>query len=94
MSPTRLALDEETVDGQVVREVAWFDDGTVEVFESGVLVESRQQTEVEAARFAPPIDQSADERVAALEAQNAALIAALAKATSLAQIRAAAADLA
>ena len=52
------------------------------------------KTEVEAARFAPPIDQSADERVAALEAQNAALIAALAKATSLAQIRAAAADLA
>lgn len=94
MSPTRLALDEETADGRVVREVAWFDDGTVEVFESGVLVESRQQTEVEAARFAPPIDQSADERVAALEAQNAALIAALAKATSLAQIRAAAADLA
>lgn len=93
MTPGRLALDEETVDGQVVREVAWLDDGTVRVFESGVLVESRTQTEVEAARFASPTD-LADGRVAALEAQNAALLAALSKATTLAQIRAAATDLA
>ena len=93
MTPGRLALDEETVDGQVVREVAWLDDGTVQFYEHGELVESRRQTEVEAARFAPPTD-LADERVAALEAQNAALLAALSKATTLAQIRAAAADLA
>lgn len=42
----------------------------------------------------PPVVLSDAERVAALEAQNAALLAALAKATTLAQIRAAAADLA
>ena len=93
MTPGRLALDEETVDGQVVREVAWLDDGTVEFYEHGELVESRRQTEVEAARFVTPI-QSDAERVAALEAQNAALLAALSKATTLAQIRAAATDLA
>lgn len=89
MTPERLALDEETVDGQVVREVAWFDDGTVQVFESGVLVESRRQTEVEAARFTP-VPQTDTDRLAALEAQNADLLAALAKATTLAQVRAAA----
>ena len=89
MTPERLALDEETVDGQVARQVAWLDDGTVEFYEHGELVESRQQTEVEAARFAPDPQTDVD-RLAALEAQNAALVAALAKATTLAQVRAAA----
>ena len=79
----RLALDEETADGQVVREAAWFDDGTVEVWESGVLVESREQTDLEASRFVVS-DAPADVRLDAL-------IADLAKATTLAQVRAAAA---
>lgn len=42
----------------------------------------------------PPPDLPADVRLAALEATNSELLAALAKATSLAQIRAAVAELA
>jgi len=76
----------QTPDGTVVEEVRWLSDGTVELHEHGKLVESRAQTAAEAARFAPP-EPSADERLTVL-------VDALAKATSLAQIRAAAADLA
>lgn len=83
MTPARLALDEETVDGRVVREVAWFDDGTVQVFEGGLLVEARPQTALEASRFVVS-DAPADVRLDAL-------LSDLAKATSLAQVRAAAA---
>lgn len=72
----------QTPDGTVVEEVRWLSDGTVELHEHGRLVESRAQTADEAARFAPP-EPSADERLAVL-------VDALAKATTLAQVRAAA----
>ncbi len=70
----------------VEAEVIDLDAGTVAYEVDGKVVESRQLTAEEAARFAPP-PPSADERLADL-------LAALSKATTLAQIRAAATDLA
>lgn len=70
----------------VEAEVIDLDAGTVTIEKNGKVVESRQLTAEEAARFAPP-PPSADERLADL-------LAALSKATTLAQIRAAATDLA
>lgn len=67
--------------------------GTVTIEVDDESVETRLLTPDEVAVFAPRAV-SADDRLAALEAQNAELLAALSKATSLAQIRAAAADLA
>ena len=80
----------QDLDGTVLSEIRWLDDGTVELYEAGALVESRRQTEVEAERFAPrPLSDA--ERLAVLEAQNAALLDALAKVTTVAAVRAAAA---
>lgn len=88
-----LASDDTWRDGTLIQATRFYADGTVTVEENGKVVESRRQTDEEAARFAPAPPSDAD-RVAALEAQNAALLAALSKATTLAQIRAAATDLA
>jgi len=70
----------QTPDGTVVEEVRWLSDGTVELHEHGKLVESRPMTADESARFAPPPPDPL-----------ATLIADLSKATTLAQVRAAAA---
>lgn len=43
----------QDLDGNVLSEVRWLDDGTVERYEAGRLVESREQTGDEAERFAP-----------------------------------------
>lgn len=79
----------QTPDGAVVSETRWLDDGTVETYDGGKLVESRPQTADEAERFAPrPLSDA--ERLAIVEAQNAELLAKLAAVTTLAQVRAAA----
>lgn len=64
--------------------------GTVSIEVGGKVVETRPVTEEEIARYAPPAP-PLDDRLAALEATNAELLDALAKATTLAQVRAAAA---
>ncbi len=76
----------QDLDGTVLSEARWLADGTVELYEAGALVESRRQTADEAERFAPRPPSDA-ERLAVLEAQNAVLLEALAKATTVAQIR-------
>lgn len=79
--------NESFVNGVCVEaEVIDLDAGTVAYEVDGKVVESRRLTPEELAQFAPP-PPSADERLADL-------LAALSKATSLAQIRAAAADFA
>ena len=77
------------VDAEVIDLAA----GTITCEVDGKAVETRPLTPEEIAAFTPP-PAGPDDRLAALEAQNAELLAALAKATSVAQIRAAAADLA
>ncbi|MFI0434022.1 MAG: hypothetical protein ACH36H_12890 [Candidatus Nanopelagicales bacterium] len=81
----RFDADGRCVEAEIVDLAA----GTVTYEVDGKVVESRQLTPEEAALplTAPPSDA---ERLAALEATNAALLAALAKATTVAQIRAAA----
>ena len=74
-----LAPDGTLIESTVVD----LDAGTITYEVDGKVVESRQLTAEEAARYAPP-PPSADERLADL-------LAALSKATTLAQIRAAAA---
>lgn len=88
--------NESFVNGVCVEaEVIDLDAGTVTIERDGKTVGSRPITAEEAAWFAPTPPEATDsERVAALEAQNAALLAALATATTLAQIRAAAVGLA
>lgn len=75
----RLSADGEVLESTVID----LDAGTITYEVDGKVVESRQLTAEEAARYAPP-PPSADERLADL-------LAALSKATTLAQIRAAAA---
>lgn len=77
----------------VEAEVIDLDAETVTFEVDGKVTATRALTPDEVAAFTPPAA-SPDERLAALEAQNAELLAALAKATSLAQIRAAASSLA
>lgn len=76
----RLALDEESVAGTVVRTVAYYSDGTAVETLNGVAGDPRPQTDAEQARFAyvPPRDR--------LEV----LLEALAEATTLDEVRAAA----
>lgn len=72
----------QDLDGNLLAEVRWLDNGTVEFHEAGKLVEARPQTADEAAMFAPaPL--TAEERLAVL-------VDALAKVTNIAQVRAAA----
>lgn len=77
--------------GVILWETRWLDDGTVELYEAGALVESRRRTAEETERFAARPASDAD-RLAALEAQNAALLDALAKVTTVAAVRAAAVE--
>jgi hypothetical protein len=77
----------------VEAEVIDLDAGTVTFEVDGKVTATRTLTPDEVAAFTPP-PASPDERLAALEAQNAELLAALAKVTTVAQIRAAATDLA
>lgn len=82
------------VDGRCVEaEVIDLDAGTVTFEVDGKVTATRALTPDEVAAFTPPPPSDA-ERLAALETQNAELLAALAKVTTLAQIRAAATDLA
>lgn len=82
--------NESFVNGVCVEaEVIDLDAGTVTFEREGKVVESRPLTSDEAAWYAPQPPSDAD-RIAALEATNAALLAALAKATTVAQVRAAA----
>ncbi len=81
----RLSADGEVLESTVID----LDAGTITFEVEGKVVESRPLTDEEAALNAPP-PPSTDDRIAALEAQNAALLAVLAKVTTLAQIRAAA----
>lgn len=67
-----------TTDGHLVEVTRFYDDGTAVLERDGEVVESRPMTADESARFAPPPD------------PLATLIADLAKATTLAQVRAAA----
>ncbi len=67
-----------TTDGRLVEVTRFYDDGTAVLERDGNLVESRPMTLAEAARFAPAPD------------PLATLIADLSKATTLAQVRAAA----
>lgn len=86
--------NESFVNGVCVEaEVIDLDAGTVAYEVDGKVVESRQLTDDEVALNTPPPPSEAD-RLAALEATNAELLAALARVTSLAQIRAAVAELA
>lgn len=77
----------------VEAEVIDLDAGTVTIEKNGKVSATRPLTADEAARYAPS-PPPVDDRLSALEATNAELLAALARVTSLAQIRAAAADLA
>ena len=81
----RLSADGEVLESTVID----LDAGTITFEVEGKVVESRPLTDEEAALNAPP-PPSTDDRIAALEAQNAALLAVLAKVTTLAQIRSAA----
>jgi surfactin synthase thioesterase subunit len=86
--------NESFVNGVCVEaEVIDLDAGTVAYEVDGKVVESRRLTPEELALNTPPPPSEAD-RLAALEATNAELLAALARVTSLAQIRAAVAELA
>ena len=85
----RLSADGEVLESTVID----LDAGTITFEVDGKVVESRQLTGDEVALNTPPPPSEAD-RLAALETTNAELLAALARVTSLAQIRAAAADLA
>lgn len=85
----RLSADGEVLESTVID----LDAGTITFEVDGKVVESRQLTDDEVALNTPPPPSEAD-RLAALEATNAELLAALARVTSLAQIRAAAAELA
>ena len=84
-----LAPDGTLIESTVVD----LDAGTITFEVDGKVVESRQLTDDEVALNTPP-PPSTDDRIATLEATNADLLAALSKATSLAQIRAAAVGLA
>lgn len=84
-----LAPDGTLIESTVVD----LDAGTITFEVDGKVVESRQLTDDEVALNTPPPPSEAD-RLAALEATNAELLAALARVTSLAQIRAAVAGLA
>jgi len=84
-----LAPDGTLIESTVVD----LDAGTITFEVDGKVVESRQLTDDEVALNTPPPPSEAD-RLAALEATNAELLAALARVTSLAQIRAAVAELA
>lgn len=72
-------------------EVIDLDAGTVTFEVDGKAVESRRLTDDEKARYAPT-PPPAEDRIAALEAQNADLLAKLAAATTLAAVRKAATD--
>jgi hypothetical protein len=85
----RLSADGEVLESTVID----LDAGTITFEVEGKVVESRQLTDDEVALNTPPPPSEAD-RLAALEATNAELLAALARVTSLAQIRAAAVGLA
>lgn len=85
----RLSADGEVLESTVID----LDAGTITFEVEGKVVESRPLTDEEAALNAPP-PPSTDDRIATLEATNAELLAALARVTSLAQIRAAVAELA
>lgn len=85
----RLSADGEVLESTVID----LDAGTITFEVDGKVVESRQLTDDEVALNTPPPPSEAD-RLAALEATNAELLAALARVTSLAQIRAAVAELA
>lgn len=84
-----LAPDGTLIESTVVD----LDAGTITFEVDGKVVESRQLTDDEVALNTPP-PPSTDDRIATLEATNAELLAALARVTSLAQIRAAVAELA
>ena len=78
--PAVLASDTvQNGDGVILSEGRWLDDGTVEFFEGGKLVESRPRTAEESERFAPPAPDPLS-----------VLIADLSKVATLAQVRAAA----
>lgn len=74
----------------VEAEVIDLDAGTVTIEKNGKVSGTRPLTADEAAMYAPS-PPPVDDRLSALEATNAALLADLAKATTLAAVRAAAA---
>ena len=77
-----IEVDEVFVDGKLVSSVQFFDDGTAVETVDGVVSTPRPMTDDERARFTPA-PESAEERLTVL-------VDALATATTLAQVRAAA----